>query len=153
MMRMRAGFLVVLLCLVLVNCDGRDPSTNDFVGTWTMTDDAQLAFPAMHKQARGKIVLSKSGEFVSDDVPGEMLYSMPGMAPVVQISGTGTWKLGRVDGDLVLLLTFRTIRTQSDLKVPNGTQLLIDKGWHETVLYFFIGDPDGGKRVDFRKRK
>jgi len=103
------------------------------------------------RQARGKLSLSKTGEFTSEELPREMLYSMPGMTHMPTISGTGTWRLGRVGGDLALLLTFRAISGPTELKVPNGTQLMVYSGWRKITLYFFLGDPDEGKRVDFEK--
>jgi hypothetical protein len=148
---MRACTLLssALLSLTLLIGCGRDLTANDLVGTWAVTDESRLSLES--RRAGGKLILKKTGEFISVGVPGELLYSMPGMTRPALVSGTGTWKLGKVDSDLVLLLTFCAINGPTELKVPNGTQMSIDNHRHETVLYFFPGDPDGGKRIDFKK--
>jgi len=152
--RLCPPFWGALLCVVsLVGCNGKEPTENDMLGTWAVTDESRSILPAESRQVRAKLTLKRNGEFVSDGVPPELLYSMPGMASAAPVSGTGTWKLGKVDGELALLLTYRAIDGPTEFKVPNGTRLLMDTHPDETELYFFLGDPDQGKRVDFRKLK
>ena len=80
-----------------------------------------------------------------------MLYSMPGMNSAAPVSGTGVWKVHKLDGNTALLLTFQNITAPRGYEVPNSTELLVDDLLRETTLYFFLGDPDQGKRVEFRK--
>jgi hypothetical protein len=149
---MRVSISSALVCLIaVVGCGGLDQTANDFVGSWAVTKDSRSVLPVESRQADGKLTLAKNGEFVSYGVPGELLYSMPGMNAAIPVSGVGTWRLGKVDNNAAILLTFRSIDGATEYKVPNGTQLLIDNLGRQTVLYFFLGDPDGGKRVDFRK--
>ncbi len=150
--RLRALLVSALLCLtVLAGCGGRDPTTDDLVGPWIITEESRSILPVESRAASGKLTLERNGNFVSEGLPGELLYSMPGMNRATPVSGTGTWKLGKVDSDAAILLTFRAINGPTEYKVPNGTQLLIDNLGRKTVLYFFLNDPDAGKKVDLRK--
>jgi hypothetical protein len=116
-----------------------------------ITEESRSLLPLESRRAGGRLILKKNGDFVSEGIPGELLYSTPGAQNAAPASGTGTWRLGEVDGDDAIFLTFHAIVGPTEYEAPSETQLLVDKDWHETVLYFFLGDPDEGERVDFKK--
>jgi RHS repeat-associated protein len=142
----------VLACLfALVGCGSKQISESDLVGAWVPTEESRTFLSPRSLDTGVELVLSPSGDFRSKGIPGELLYSLPGMAHSGPVSGNGTWKIGKVDGEAALLLTFTTIAGPNDFKVPNGTQLLISGNDSRALLYFFMGDPDQGKRVDFHR--
>ena len=142
----------VLACLIaLVGCGGKHISETDLVGTWVPTAESRSILLPRAPETGAKLVLNQSGDFRSEGLPGELLYSLPGMAHPAAVSGTGTWKIRKVDGEAALLLTFTTIAGPNDFKVPNGTQLLISGNGPRLLLYFFMDDPDQGNRIDFER--
>ena len=151
-MKVRVSLLGFFLWLIVaVGCSVRSPTADAFVGTWVMTQKPSSTEQGTAHRARGKLTLLGNGEFVADSVPSGLLYSLPGMNSPNYVSGTGAWKLGSVDRDAAVLLTFRAIKGTTEYKVPNGTQLLVDDVSKELLLYFFLGDPDEGDRIEFRK--
>ena len=151
-MRPRATLLGCLILLLgLAGCDGKDLATDSFVGTWAVTSGSKALLPAESQRRPGELAFAGDGRFSSEAIPGELLYSMPGMHSAEPVSGTGTWRVHKLDGNTALLLTFHNITTPNGYQVPNSTELLVDNLTRETTLYFFLGDPDQGKRVEFRK--
>lgn len=147
-------FLVGFLWLIVFSgCTGRGPSADDFVGTWVVTRESRSLLLDEPSGTAGKIILERSGAFVAEAVPSGLIYSVPGMSVGTYISGSGDWRFGQLDGDDAILLTFRALKGNTEYKVPNGTQLLVDNISKEETLYFFLGDPDEGKRVSFRKAR
>lgn len=36
--------------------------------------------------------------------------------------------------------------------MPMGTQLYLKYSWLKPVLFFFLGDPDEGRKIEFEKK-
>lgn len=63
-------------------------------------------------------------------------------------TGSGTWKLG--DGGEIRL-TFTFIKDWNQNELPYGTALGTSQGWSALTLYYYLGDPDERRRVEFEK--
>ena len=108
----------LILLLGLAGCDGKDLGTDSFVGTWAVTSSSKALLPAESQRVPGRLSFAGNGEFISEAVPGELLYSMPGMNSAAPVSGTGIWKVHKLDGNTALLLTFQT--ASETLIMPSG---------------------------------
>lgn len=123
----------------------RSVQLSDLVGTWMMKDTSTRSLPADLQNASANIVLEANGTFVASDMPG--LFYFPGRHPAQLESGSGVWKLVSHDGKQQVQLNFKTISDWKDV-LPYGTQLDVSKG----SLFYFLGDPDEGRRVAFQKK-
>ncbi len=78
---------------------------------------------------------------------------MPGLFYVPELhaarleNGTGTWKLMPEDGEERLELNFQTIADWND-GPPYEVSIFIGRG----SLFYFLDDPDEGRRVSFEKK-
>lgn len=140
--------IVFLLLCVSLGCNKVNPS--DLVGTWTVDDSSRHRLPVDLQKASARMVLNANGSFTASDMPG-MFYVPPGPARLE--SGRGVWKLVSPSGAQQVQLTFQEIMNQKEINVPYGTQLNISSGWFEITLYYSLGDPDEGRRVDLDKVK
>jgi hypothetical protein len=153
-MLMRTSFLCALLLLMgSVGCSRKAVTVGDIAGTWVMTKESKATLPVDLRNGRGKLSLRSNGEFVAEELPGELLYSPPGVNNTAPASGAGTWKLEEADGSTALQLSFTAITSPNGHTVPYGSLIFIDNDWSETGLYFFLGDPDQGGRIEFAKVK
>ena len=130
-------------CLGLIGCKTVQPK--DLVGTWVMTDSSRSILPDDLKHASGKIILNANGTFSASEMPG--LFYAPGLYAARLENGTGTWKIISEDGEERLLLNFQTIAKWND-SLPYGNDLFIGRG----NLFYFLDDPDEGRRVSFEKK-
>jgi hypothetical protein len=139
---------MVFLVLGIVACKSVHPA--DIQGTWILRDDSRQVLPAGLRNAEAKVVLDKDGAFVVSNLPGLFFFSQRRDARFE--SGSGVWKLVTNDGEPQVQLEFRQIVDWRNGELPYGTQLNISKGWSTTTLYYFLGDPDSGARIEFSKR-
>ena len=153
-MRIRTSFLCAFPLLIgIVGCSGKVVTVDDLAGTWVITEQSKTVLPVDSRKGAGKLLLRGNGEFIAEEVPGELLYSPPGVNDTVPTSGAGSWEIRKVDGSPALLLTFKAFSRPSGRTAPTAAHILIDNDWRDTVLYFFTGDPDQGGRIDFEKMK
>lgn len=75
------------------------------------------------------------------------LFAFPGRDVPRLGTGSGTWGLVSLDGQQKVQLKFQVIANRKDT-LPYGAQLDISSG----SLYYFLGDPDDGRRVSFEKK-
>ena len=139
-------------CLLLLGMLGcKSVQSTDIPGTWTMNDTSRGVLPTGLPQASAKIVLDPKGTFVASDMPGLLFF--PERHDARLESGSGTWKLVLSDGRQQVQLQFQQIDNWKKNELPYGTQLNVARGWSSLRLYYFIGDPDEGRRIELEKRK
>lgn len=115
-----------------------------------MNDASRQVLPAGLQKASAKIVLNQNGTFVASDMPA--LFFFPERRDARLESGTGTWKLGSSEGRQQVQLEFHEIADWKKDELPYGTQLGISRGWSALSLYYFFGDADEGRRIEFEKK-
>jgi hypothetical protein len=143
--------IAVLLCLGLVCCES--VKRGELVGTWVLTDQSRERFlPAAQKKAIGRIVLNANGTFVADELPEDLLYGPPEVSDRL-VRGSGVWELVSREGGQQVQLNFEAITIGQRGKVPYGTQLNVSKGWSAATLFYFQGDPDQGRRIEFERKQ
>ena len=140
--------IVFLLFSGSLGCSNVNPS--DLAGTWTIDDESRRYLPPEVQKASSKVVLDANGTFVASDMPGMFLVH-PGLVRVE--SGRGVWKLVSTNGAQQIQLNFHEISDQKETKVPYGTQINVSSGILATTLFYFLGGPDEGRRVDLAKEK
>ena len=140
---------VMLLFFGVLGC--QNVKSSEVTGTWVVTDKSrQRFFPAAQK-ASMKIVLDGDGSFVASEVPEDLLYEPRGSGNGL-VTGSGVWKLSSRDGRQQVGLEFLAITVGQRRRVPYGTQLNVSGGKSSVALYYFQGDPDQARRIEFKKK-
>ncbi|MGA3371607.1 MAG: hypothetical protein ABSC48_07585 [Terracidiphilus sp.] len=136
--------IACLLFLGILGC--KSVQRDDLVGTWVIMDASREVLPAELRKAQGKIVLDAKGTFVASEMPG--LFYFPGVHSAQLETGSGTWRLEHSEGEQQVWLDFQII---ADWKngLPYGTQLEVSR----SNLFYFLGDADEGRRIEFEKKK
>ncbi len=139
---------MILLSLgTLLACANAKPE--ELFGTWTITDNSRPVLPTDLQRASAKIVLNPDGTFVASDVPA--LFFFPGRRDARLESGKGNWRLSPERENQQLQLNFAELGGWT-AELPYGTQLTVVKGLSSVTLYYFVGDPDEGRRVSFERQ-
>jgi hypothetical protein len=142
--------LVVCFELLLIGCRGAQPT--DVTGTWRVTDQSRRRFlSASQRNAAAQIVLDEDRTFDASEIPEDLLYAPPEVADRL-VTGTGVWKLVSREGKQRVQLQFNTITSGQRGNVPYGTVLDVSAGWSTIDLYYFQGDADQGRRIEFEKK-
>jgi hypothetical protein len=84
-------------------------------------------------------------------VPEDLLYAQP-QAGNGLVTGNGVWKLFLREGSQQVQLNFEKIAAGQHSMLPYGTQLNVSRGWSAITLFYFQGDPDQGRRIEFVKK-
>jgi len=134
---------ILLSLLGMLGC--KSIERQDLLGTWVIEDVSQSVLPAEIRGVPAKIIFYEEGTFVASEMPG--LFYFPGRHAAELESGTGTWKLVLREGEQQVQLNFQTIAGWRDA-LPYGTQLYVSR----SSLYYFLGDPDEGRRISFVKK-
>ncbi len=93
--------------------------------------------------------MASNGTFVASDLPG--IFYSPGQHDARLETGSGVWKLVTREGEQQVQLKFQKIRDWKENDLPFGTQLDVSRAWTAVNLFYFVGDPDQGERIDFEK--
>jgi hypothetical protein len=138
---------VSLVSIALAGCRAHKPP--DFVGTWTITEQSRTNFLAKSQQkAAAKITFHTGSTFTATEVPDDLLYG-PKNAAQRLISGEGNWHLViRAGYRPWLQLDFTHIFAGQRNEGPYRTQVYMSSD-STPSLYYFQGDPDGARRVEF----
>ena len=139
----------MLLFFAMLGC--KTVQSNDLAGTWIMKDSSRQVLPPELQKASPKIVVDVNGTFVVSDMPG--LFYFPGRRAARLESGNGVWKLVSREGKQQVQLDFRVIANWKEANFPYGTQLDVTRGWSAVTLFYFLGDADEGRRIDFEKSR
>jgi hypothetical protein len=140
----------MLWCLGLQGCRTVQPS--EITGTRIVTDQSrQRFFSVSQRAAAARITLDTSGAFTATEVPEDLLYGF--LAADRLVTGTGIWKLVSREGGQQVRLQFNAITAGQRGNVPYDTNLYVSTGLTSTVgLFYFRGDPDEGRRIEFEKK-
>jgi hypothetical protein len=133
-----------------VSC--RSTKREDIAGTWHVKEDSRSILPSKLKSAPATIVFNADGTFVASDMPDFLSSALENSESQELDAGSGVWSLTSEDGRQAVQLVFHTRQGQPASQVPYGTYLEISNGIRPTV-YYFIGDPDEGKMVEFERAK
>ncbi len=145
----RLSLTAMLLCFGMPGCKSYD--TSDVTGTWVVTTESRQRFlSAAQQKASAKIVLETNQRFIASEVPEDLLYGTT-EAGAGLVTGSGVWKLASHEGRQQVQLEFRAITVGQRGSVPCGAQLDISRGWSAVSLYYFQGDPDQVRRIEFEK--
>jgi hypothetical protein len=91
------------------------------------------------RSALARVDLEASGTFTAAELP-QFRVESPNVRVVVK-SGGGTWKMLRLAGEDVVQLVFAD---------GSGSQFKISTSLEsQPKLYYFLGDPDSGQRLEF----
>ncbi len=137
--------LAIVFLAPLAGCT--KAKTEELIGTWRIVEASKGVLPAPLKTAPATIVLSGDGKFAVSALPGFLT------TPPEPDSGEGVWKLISRDGKQEVQLEFRSRRGEDASRVPFGAMLEISKGLGRPTLYYFIGDPDEGRMVEFERER
>jgi len=139
---------IAFLLAGMVGC--RSVESTDLAGTWVMKDTSRQVLPAGLQKASAKIVMESNGTFVASDIPA--LFYFPGQHDARLETGSGVWKLVTRDGEHQVQLNFQQIKGWNEDNLPFGTQLNVSRAWSAVNLFYFVGDPDEGQRIEFEKK-
>ncbi len=137
--------IAMLSLMGMLGCKSVQPS--ELTGSWVMTDASRQVLPTELQEAPAKIVVGANGTFVASDMPG--LFCFPGFRAARLESGSGVWKLVSREGKQQVQLDFHAIADWKGTDLPYGMQLEVSRGWSAVSLFYFLGDADEGRRIDF----
>jgi len=140
--------LLALSLGALTSCNNSPPAAADLKGIWKLHEDSNFATSA-------ELRLSGNETFVAIHMPTAMAEGVLRSKPTT-FSGSGTWKLTRVDGEDRLQLEFKKLRTEPISTNPHpadiGLQLFIVGIQSDYKLQFVKGDPDEHDILEFERR-
>ena len=141
---MRFVGFAALVIVALVSCVGKPP---ELAGTWVLDPSSRIQVPVSFNKTSTSVVLNKDGTFIASSLPGFFLFPPNS----IQLGGgTGTWELVTREGHQQVRLTFET--TTINEKRPFGSYLYVASGLSGLRLFYFIGDPDDGQRVELVRK-
>lgn len=113
--------------------------SGDLVGNWIMTDASRQVLPSDLRSLAPRLTLAADSTFIAGDLPKSRSIDA-----VVARSGHGMWRVRAQQGRDLIQLTFEGgFGDELDISNSRGSQ---------TTLYYFIGDPDSGQRIEFIKQ-
>jgi hypothetical protein len=131
-------------------CACKSTEASDLTGTWVVTVESRQRFLSPTQQkAIARIVLEANATFVASEVPEDLLYGSRNTSFGL-ITGSGVWKLVKTEGREQVQLEFRAITVGQQGAVPYGTHLNVS-GRSSRSLYYFQGDPDQARRIEFER--
>jgi hypothetical protein len=134
--------------MAFTGCNMFAVTASDIVGTWVIKADTRDFLPAVYKNSAAKIIISANGSFVASDIPG-LLHEKP--EEIKLDAGTGLWHFDSLEGNRRIQLEFLIKADGKKFEVPYGAQLFFSKVFSTVTLYYYIGDPDEGRRIEFYK--
>lgn len=138
---------VLSIILLFAGCEAKRWRNNQFEGIWRIEANA-----AGSASTAPTLNLTHDGKFVAISVPTTFLGLDDAKSDQV-LSGSGTWSVTQYDPrhDGRLQLTFTRVEGIEVYSLPWGTQLSIQGSDRDPHLFYFIGDPDDGRKVMLRR--
>lgn len=147
----RHWMVLALFALASAGCGLREVSTGELSGMWVLTDQSRKDLGSEVGGAAATLRLDQSGTFSGRELPGSLLDGRA-MSRSRFVTGDGMWKLtARGEGQEVQLVFDAIVDSSSDRVVPYGTQLHVWTGSSRILLFYFEGDPDEGRRIEFER--
>jgi len=142
--RKRICSTVVGATLLIVGCEPKRWTNDQFEGTWHVEANNPNATTG------ATLTLTRDGKFVATSVPATFLGINDGKH---MLSGTGTWSIIQLDSayDKRMQFTFTKVEGITLQNLPWGAQLLIQGSNKTPQLFYYVGDPDDGRKVVFRR--
>jgi len=131
--------ITALIAIIAASCGS--PKIDDLLGLWILSTGG--AAP------KATLRLDRSGKFELTAAPSSIVGA-ENTVPI-NIDGKGEWKLISRDGEYAVLLSFSSIQPDIGVKTPFGSPLGMSK-YPRPSLYYFVGDPDAGQRVQFERQ-
>lgn len=144
----RTILLIIFLLFGIMNCN-KLSTDNDIVGTWVMRDSSRKHLPVASRKAPAEIILNTNRTFIASNIPGLLYVDPPGILKLD--TGSGVWSILTLESGDRLQLEFRTSADGKKVTIPFGTQFFVSKGLSTVSLYYYIGDPDEGRKIEFYK--
>jgi hypothetical protein len=147
----RSLLFLLLPFLGILGCGTARPS--EVTGTWAITDQSRHTLPLGLQSATVTLVVDADGTFAATELPEEM--NPVDEKPRFRLdSGGGAWSLARRDGAQHLELEFHDlISGDTDDRRRFGFPIEISRGWSTLTLYYFLGGPDEGRRLNFTRKQ
>jgi hypothetical protein len=139
-MRLCAALLAIA-CLALTGC--RNVSQSVIIGTWITEKPVTPGLLMGLPPGSSSITFRGDGTFVANRLPGLFDDQLD--------SGSGTWRIGQVDGEQRILLTF-TQKTGDVTRLPYGGELFIAQPPFKVDLHYYRGDPDESQVIKLIRR-
>ena len=146
----RITLLALLVVGGMLSCKSAEVTPDKLAGTWVMSDSSREYLPPPLPKASARIILNLNGTFIASDLPLDgLLHDDPKLVKLV--AGSGEWRIVSLDGRREVQIDFH-VATQGIDQTPYGMQLYVSKSLTPMGLFYFLGDPDQGQRLDFEKR-
>ncbi len=149
MQSLRCAATLIALQVVTVGCTRPDRSADTVSGEWVLAKRSSK-YLNQPPEVRVRIFIHRTGRFTAEGLPCTFLGSPP--KGCHQITGGGAWKLANKAARDSITMTLESIEGNQDVDVPYGTQLWIKSADPHTVLFFFDGDPDLYRTIEFELR-
>jgi len=139
--------VALVLCGILSSCNS--VKANDLVGSWAVTEQSRKYIAVELTSVSPRITLNSDGTFIAVDLPRERRIGSqsPPFADVV-ISGRGTWKILALGGNDRVSLRFED-NSGGEFFISDWA---MNGPWSSTTLYYFVGDPDEVRRIEFARQ-
>lgn len=142
------GRLVLAVLVMSLGCSRAAPTNSVVAGEWVLDEASRYRLPIDIRSIEPHLLLQVDGRFVATSLPGGMVFL--GTHPrLTVVSGEGFWEIGTFGGDHRLLLKFRAITGIG--AVESTTALDIASRDAAMRLWWWVGDPDAGARIDFKR--
>lgn len=142
--------IAVVLLIGMLGCD-RAVEVNEITGTWVITNNSRHLLATVQQNASARVLLERNGAFVASELPEDLLYGPPQVAGGL-VAGSGHWKLTSRNGEQQVQLDFNVISSGQRRQLPYGTQLNVAKRGSSVSLFYFQGDADQGRKIEFSKQ-
>ena len=143
----RSLLYITTLLGVLLGC--RSARNEDFVGDWTIHSEPTASTRSVDRYSQAVLRFKSNGTFEAANVPASMVGV--DMASRSTIEATGKWRVELERGETQLYLIFEDIRGVPSVPVPYGMPLHVSARFSTQRLYYYLGDPDENRTVEFRK--
>ena len=139
----RSLSIIFAVLIVAIGC--HSIGLKDVEGDWILRDSSRSVLPSGLKDAKVELMLNSDGTFVAKEMPG--LFFVPDQHAARLETGSGSWRLISSEGRQQIELEFNKISNWNE-ELPYGIPLEIGRG----KLFYFIGDPDEGRRVSLERK-
>ncbi|CAM3930514.1 Lipocalin-like domain-containing protein [Flavobacterium branchiophilum] len=127
------------------------PVERDFIGTWEIDKYSYALINKMEYENRKvELSLNSNGEFETTNLPNFVEVFRENKNKDF-INKKGTWKIGKdfEDENWILFLNFENSLKKED---AFGIEFELFMEEEKLILWHFVGDPDSGERLLFRKK-
>lgn len=148
---MRPFIVAGLLCLWgALGCERAELPSSALEGTWSLAESSRHFLPSELQGAKSLLVLESDGTFRASAFPGVSFFLRQDTG-IQLVNGSGSWRPSVQGGHRGIDLIFDQIEGVGPQDVPYGTWLGLSEAWTPLRLFYFEGDPDSGRRIEFER--